>query len=328
MAAPDQAKNGMLRSLNVRQDLYQVADLIDLCFHNAMDEDGHDYVNYLRRMARDTMASNWGIGSMPGQYPTMQGYVYVIGERLIGNLSILPFRKNGNLIYLIANVAVHPDYRRAGIARKLTSKALTFIRSRSAQSAWLQVRDDNPAAQSLYLSMGFEERCRRSTWTLKPISVSQSPLPPGITIRNAGSGDWDDQLALYQDVYPESVRWNLGLQFERLQPSMRAAFRRFFRGISLKNFVVNNRLGKSIGYFVHEKTSLYADNVWVAAYPDHDYEVVSAMKYWILEKMGSRKPFSFNFPAYRSEEMIQSFGFTKNHTLIWMEESAHAPTAN
>ena len=68
--------------------------------------------------------------------------------RIVGNLSLIPFVRRGHVVYLIANVAVHPDYRRRGIARQLTQTALDYLRQRGVSSAWLQVRDDNPVGLS------------------------------------------------------------------------------------------------------------------------------------------------------------------------------------
>jgi ribosomal-protein-alanine N-acetyltransferase len=56
----------------------------------------------------------------------------------------------------IGTIAVHPDYRRRGIAQKLLAHTLVECRTRGAASAYLEVRRSNLAAQALYLRFGFE----------------------------------------------------------------------------------------------------------------------------------------------------------------------------
>ncbi len=55
----------------------------------------------------------------------------------------------------ILNVAVHKDYRRRGIGRKLLSYALDTGVVRNARVAVLEVRQSNTSARSLYGQLGF-----------------------------------------------------------------------------------------------------------------------------------------------------------------------------
>jgi N-acetylglutamate synthase-like GNAT family acetyltransferase len=108
---------------------------------------------------------------------------WVEEEKVAGNLTLIPFRVRREWYYFIANVATHPDYRRRGIARKLTECALQHAQNHGASAAWLQVRDDNEAAYQLYLSFNMVERARRSSWQSKANQlVFPEPLPEGLTI--------------------------------------------------------------------------------------------------------------------------------------------------
>lgn len=325
MASPNQLYNGHLRSLNVSSDLGQVADLIELCFQGALDDDGNDYIAYLRKMAQAANSQTWNFSGLQKMYNPLQGFVYIVNDKLIGNLSILPFRKTGELIYLIANVAVHPEFRRSGIARKLTAKALKFAQEHSADAVWLQVRDDNPAAQQLYLSMGFEERIRRSTWTFKPLKTNVKQPDKIYQFHATKKMEWDSERKLLQKIYPDQIRWNLGFREERLDPSWTAWLKRFINGYLVKNLTIVD--GKTeIAFFTYEKTSLYSDNLWVSCTPDKDEVVFPQILYFLQSKNYSHKPFTINFPAGRSESLLLNLGFVKNHTLIWMEESTSKQT--
>ncbi len=56
----------------------------------------------------------------------------------------------------IGTIAVHPDYRRMGIGRKLLAEALLTAAREKAKQAFLEVRRSNTAALGLYISFGFE----------------------------------------------------------------------------------------------------------------------------------------------------------------------------
>lgn len=56
----------------------------------------------------------------------------------------------------IQTIAVSPDSRRHGIGRALMNALMAEARDRGATELFLEVRDDNPSAQRLYDSLGFE----------------------------------------------------------------------------------------------------------------------------------------------------------------------------
>jgi [ribosomal protein S18]-alanine N-acetyltransferase len=61
----------------------------------------------------------------------------------------------------IATIAVHPDYRGQGIARRLLTTVLKEGIYKGASQAMLEVRAGNQAAQALYRQFGFEVVSRR-----------------------------------------------------------------------------------------------------------------------------------------------------------------------
>jgi ribosomal-protein-alanine N-acetyltransferase len=61
----------------------------------------------------------------------------------------------------ILNLAVHPERRRLGIARRLLAEGTTLAQTLGAQIAWLEVRPSNHPALTLYESFGFKEMGRR-----------------------------------------------------------------------------------------------------------------------------------------------------------------------
>ncbi|MCL6621140.1 MAG: ribosomal protein S18-alanine N-acetyltransferase [Syntrophobacterales bacterium] len=74
----------------------------------------------------------------------------------------------GYLIYWVAaaemhilNLAVHPRWRRRGVARLLLTTGLARAREQGAHTAWLEVRPSNLPALALYESLGFVPVGRR-----------------------------------------------------------------------------------------------------------------------------------------------------------------------
>lgn len=54
------------------------------------------------------------------------------------------------------NIAIHPDYRKQGIATELISALIETLNERGSHSLMLEVRASNEPAKSLYLKMGFD----------------------------------------------------------------------------------------------------------------------------------------------------------------------------
>lgn len=58
----------------------------------------------------------------------------------------------------VLNIAVHPDFRRAGIGAELLGVAIAEARAKDAKIITLEVRRSNLAARCLYRKYAFEER--------------------------------------------------------------------------------------------------------------------------------------------------------------------------
>jgi [ribosomal protein S18]-alanine N-acetyltransferase len=79
------------------------------------------------------------------------------GRRLAGYLCLWEI---GHEIH-ITNLAVHPDFRRRGMARALLGAVLEDARRRGVGLAFLEVRPTNAEALGLYESFGFRVIGRR-----------------------------------------------------------------------------------------------------------------------------------------------------------------------
>jgi ribosomal protein S18 acetylase RimI-like enzyme len=313
-----QIANTPIRKVNIRHDLPAVADLIEICFAQTLDDDGREYLRHLRWTARDMNYLSWLQGAAERVAPPLYGLVWEENGKIIGNLSLIPMNRDGKLIYLIANVAVHPDHRRRGIGRMLTQESLEHLRQRGIEVAWLQVRDDNPVAYHLYRSLGFVERARRTTW-MSSIAVHIPPrLPEGYTIERRQIRDWEQQEAWLHEIYPPEIRWNLPLSIARLSPNPIKQIMRWLQGDGQEHWAAC-KSGKAEGYVSWEPMRSASDALWLATTPEHENEAVLALLPHARAALAGRgRQLSVNYPAGRASAAFIQAGFTHHQTLVWM----------
>lgn len=85
--------------------------------------------------------------------PAARCWVAELDGRLVGILVLWLIIDEAH----IATLATHPEFRRLGIAKSLLMSALDHAYTEGAQSAFLEVRAGNKAAQNMYEKFGFEE---------------------------------------------------------------------------------------------------------------------------------------------------------------------------
>lgn len=66
------------------------------------------------------------------------------------------------------NVAVHPDYRRKGIAAELVNALTEELKAMGSHCLTLEVRSSNEAAKKLYEKLGFSQIGRRPNYYRHP----------------------------------------------------------------------------------------------------------------------------------------------------------------
>ncbi len=145
-----------LEPLDLRRDLRQVADLLDVAFR----EEKRDTPVPLQSAFSAVRALAPVLWLMAPLVPAIRGmftgFVWLEDGRVVGNINVTRAPRGGD-VWLIGNVAVHPGYRRQGIGRRLTQAAVELARERGARWVVLDVRDDNAGAQALYNGLGFQQ---------------------------------------------------------------------------------------------------------------------------------------------------------------------------
>jgi ribosomal protein S18 acetylase RimI-like enzyme len=312
-----------LRPFDIARDLKQVADLVESCFAGTLDEDGQAYVQNMRASARNAHFLRWAAAVADSVPLPLSGFVWEENGRLVGNLSLIPFTVEGKRGYLIANVAVDPAFRRRGIARNLTTTAMHHIQKRGFSSIWLHVRDDNQPAQQLYLSLGFEERARRTTWESKArTSVLLEHFPPtptpGMIISHPRPADWVHQRQWLQQTYPPELSWHLPLDLNSMRPTWTGALQRMFTGVQLQQWAAYDQQ-LLIGVLSWQPRSNHAGVLWLAADPARESEAIVALFTTVRRQLNKHPRLVLDYPAGRSTQAFQQVGLVNLQTLIWME---------
>lgn len=309
------ASKAHLRPFDAHRDLQAVADLIELGFSDTLDEDGRRYLGQMR--AASARNKSLGFLSFPGPVIGMSGFVWEDDGRVVGNLSLIPYLAGLRRGYLIANVVVHPAYRRQGIGRALTERGIAEARKSGAPATWLHVREDNDTAIRLYESLGFCERLRRTTWQ----GVGEAPrqaLPPEISLGARRRQDWTRQRQWLNANYPIELTWSLPYRIRYLQPGLWAALNRFFGDAQVQQWAVYQS-GELCGVVAHQLNLGRVNHLWLAAPAQANDLALQALLRHVRRQVIERRPPILDYPAHQSQEAIQQAGFREQQTLIWME---------
>jgi ribosomal protein S18 acetylase RimI-like enzyme len=230
-----------VRPVLLRHDLSAIADLIETCFAPTLDAGGRSAIQEMRFLSRAGPLV-WLLGHLdPGGPLGMRGFVWIEQGRLVGNVSLSPADENKG--WVISNVAVYPDYRRRGIARRLMQAALEFVAAKGT-FATLQVEADNTPARALYEDLGFElertfTRWRRNTYLPDPDRPAES-----LSLRRLQRNDVDALYALAQEIRPDTrggMGWQRPTRRDAFKPARLATLRQLFTGRRVDTWVLDGQ---------------------------------------------------------------------------------------
>lgn len=305
-----------LRPMNMFRDLSAVADLIELCFAETMDNDGQRYIADMRRASRDDGFLQWMAHMTKSTSLPLTGFVWEEDGRIVGNASIIPFREGGKRIYLIANVATHPEYRRRGIARALTRRAMQYGWEKKAAALWLHVREDNSTALRLYQEAGFEEIARRTTWVAQPNPQLSQPFS-GIQIVPRHPRFWPQQQAWLRRLHPDSLAWYRAFNLNTLRPGLFNWLYVFFVEMNIRQWaaVRGDTLLATLSWVPQGGRM---DPLVAATDQTSGTEALATLLIHARRVLKDQSRLSLEHPAGEMTEAFLAAGFSERRTLIWM----------
>lgn len=192
-----------LRPVDLPRDLGQIVELLKLVFGESLDADDRQ----LFGNSGSTTVNELMVRFNPASSRLAHGFVWQADGRIIGNATLLSTKMWDR--FLVANVAVHPTYRRQGIARGLMEAITKSIRARGGRDILLQVVKTNQPAIDLYESLGYTRIGNLTTWhaaatRLRPIPDGEERAPEILPLPNRR---WRDAYALDVAAVPTDLNW-------------------------------------------------------------------------------------------------------------------------
>ena len=312
-----------LRPFNPLLDLHPTTELIELAFGEALDPVSREALREMRALAWLFGPLFWLLSAMRMPLAdTFGGFVWMEKGRIVGNVTVHR-RYSEKKGWFVSNLAVHPEYRRRGIARGLVTAGVQMARQKRARRISLEVRADNFAARRLYQELGFTEVDSVSSLKLDPV-VTPSPVAlEGYTIEIVKPAQWKELLRLAEEALSPEAREMIPLSEEFLQPSL---VRRLVSSIGdFLNGRTTMRLAASKqGEFAAVVTLrtggfLGAHSLTLMVHPAHRSkveEILLASALSVLETSRSRALKAEIHPSYpHARSMFEQHGFAEQATL-------------
>ena len=147
-------ENG-IRPFDLARDLRPVAELISKAFAHELDFRGTAILREMRLMSYMAGFMRFFNGDSINYDDVFSGFVWVNEGKVVGNVTVQRGDSVGRR-WQIANVAVLPEFRGRGIARRLINQAVEHIHQSDGEWAVLQVYENNHVARRLYERANFE----------------------------------------------------------------------------------------------------------------------------------------------------------------------------
>jgi ribosomal protein S18 acetylase RimI-like enzyme len=205
-----------LRRSDIARDLGGVADLLEQAFAGDLEEADLRWLQEMKAFRFLAPFLWFASRTSPWSPGLFAGFVWVEDGRLVGNVNVTR-ADMGWRHWQISNVAVHPAYRRRGIARELVEAAIELVRQQGGEVVTLQVRRANRAAQTLYRSLGFDLLAGTTSLTLERMGPVALVPPTGVPMRPWRAGERQKACSLARAIAPPRA--------QRLIPQWEERFR-------------------------------------------------------------------------------------------------------
>lgn len=185
----------LIRDLR-KSDLSYLPDLFITCFAKEFEISGFDpdhMTDMFNRAFGITGRLVMGLLRLFGKEP-VKFLVVETDSKMVGT-TIINLREKSGYIF---SVMVHPDYRRRGIATKLVTSALDYIRRKKKARAVLHVDSTNVSAQSIYLKLGFKAFEHSAYFVGKTDSMQVQENTSRVNIRKFQKEDLDQVYSLIE----------------------------------------------------------------------------------------------------------------------------------
>ena len=124
------------------------------------------HVPQIAELEKVCFADPWSVTSIETELTSRLSLwlVAMEGDTLVGYVGSQTVIDESDMM----NIAVHPDYRRQGIAEALVGALEKALRQRGSRALTLEVRDSNVPAITLYEKLGFTQVGLRKNYYRNP----------------------------------------------------------------------------------------------------------------------------------------------------------------
>lgn len=125
-----------------------------------------DHVSQVAELEKLCFSDPWSENSVSSELnnPLSLWLVAVDGERVAGYVGSQSVMGESDMM----NIAVHPDYRRCGLAEMLVAELVTALKNAGNTCLTLEVRASNAPAIALYEKTGFSQIGLRKNYYRNP----------------------------------------------------------------------------------------------------------------------------------------------------------------
>lgn len=305
-----------LRPLNARRDMRAVARVIETAFAGQLDANGRRMIRQMKTLGRFGWIG-WLVAQLilpPAAYPL--GFVWEQDETVVGNASLLPDGRYPGR-WILANVAVLPEYRHRGIARALVTSAIDLAARRGGLELVLQVDVRSEPAHRLYESLGFVTQTTRTTWWRSSDSrVPAEPETPA-QIRPRRDEDWPQQFALARSLFPEGLLWPSPLRADVFRPEPLSGALGLRRTRHWAWYEESGRIGAALTARLGAEARHWRFMLLVA--PDLQGVAERPLLIHGLREVDSAQlPTTIDYPSDLATDALASLNFRAKRSLTWM----------
>ncbi len=318
-----------MRPVNLRTDLAQLADLIEIAFADSMDSGGRAALREMRYLSRSGPTLPLLSRLNDSVLHINLGYVWIEDERLIGNVSVVPTNMPGDFgkQWIIANVGVHPDFQGRGIARKLMIASMEMIRQRNGHAAILTVDINNQVARHLYRKLGFVEQRAWTYWRRSGYSSVPKPSFSGeVHIARRRRNEWQAEYELAKQIRPQEkggLGWLRPLHESQFKQSFFSILSNWLNLRSTERLVIRNEHDIVAASLWIENNIAGRTNLTLMCDPNYAGAYDDALIHNAVRRYG-RSTLNIEHPtdALKNSQVLDKYRFTRQQTQIHMRWDA------
>ena len=311
------SQNG-LQALDLSRHLGGMARLIEQCFAPTLDASGRGFVREMQALSHlGPLLKVFDVVPL-GAYWN-KGFVWLEDGKVVGCVGTQRAAHSDR--WLVANVAVHPDQRRRGIALAMMQATLELVRAQGGAEVMLQVDDDNLGAIALYRQLGFADVTTQTTWRRAATAQIPAESASPFDLRFRRPSEWRVQFVLARQSRPHGLAWNEPLTDQPFRPTVSKWLNDFFEGVMEEHWMAcAERDGRFAGSLTLRVGGGGSDRMILLAHPEWAGAVERALLVRGLRRLAHRPwPVSVDYAAEgETAEVLRGLDFQPGRVLRWM----------